>query len=813
MFTITERKFYDEFTGLGGGGVDYLNALQGDKITCIVKGFFYWAVTGVNVNFNSGTKTISLFGLSLGTTNSFLLNGFKIGDSIAIVGSPTNDGTYTIANVTDTVITTVQALNTENGPDSSIYGTTLITDLDYYFDLIDNNSQKSDFVSATDKGTVQKYSATGLDASVATPVSLSIATQSRGWSSDILSGNFGEGTVIGVSNAGYKQSFKITTVFYMTRIWTNELINNFSNRSAPEEYKNGNCLKHVCKIDGKFNQYDPIISHTGSLLNQQAATGWFNQSNTQKQAEYTIGSIQYQNDATSEYLTQLEGSIINRVTIMINSASGKFVSGTSQFIINHSLCPLDESVYINTSTTLLQNIRLDKKLVTSDQAAVNGVNFGGDYQALTDIVITNFSANQVVIVFKIDYSAATKAILKSRIDTDRYYDFIISCQDVAITTTKNIDRVNVIADFNIADYDMREKTIFGLLDYFHCSKFPNAGIFETNEIKGYQGDPGYIEIPFYIETAVVDNKTPTLLQLAVQFVSTKTGNKDFVIEEKVFNISDVRKLNNIQTIDVQSTRGFILPEGSAFNFANIVRYAEADSGTQIAYKLQYGFVLRFEEWIQVVQSAVGGSVDIFKNVKDVVQAWKRYSTGNGWALNFRMNAVMKGYSDLITNFTAQVPVTILEDGDASPDGTNFETEIKYFNSADVEIDAILKDEPTRIVGAFIGDPTIFPAGMTTIKGYVVILDEFGTIFNRRVATTEMDSESDSPFSVADLPVLQNPVSQMNSNNLRMTIFTNRIIFDTIYTPPQINNSLNMLVNFKITYTPNDILLEENGGGY
>lgn len=810
MFVITDRTFYDEFTGTGGAGVKYLNALQGDKITCVIQGYFFWATENANVNFDSGTKTISLFGLSKGTTYSFIRNGFTVGDSFVIVGSPSNNGTYTIAAVTDTVITTVEALITENGPSSSFYGTTRISDIDLLYDLISTNSQKSDFVSATDIGTVQKYSATGLNASVATPVSMSIATQSRAWVTDVLSGNYGEAIVEGAGIANHRQSFKITHVFYMTRMWTAELMNNFMNRTAPDEYKNGSCLKHVFRIDGKFNKYDPIVPHTGSVMDQKAATGWFNQSNTQGKQEYTIGSVQYQNNATSEYLYQLEGSIVNKVTIMINSASGKFVANTSKFIVNHFLCPSDQAAYIGTDTTLLQNIRLDKKMVTSDQAAVNGIGYGGNYQALKDITIVNFSAYQVVITFLIDYSAATKAILKSKAVTDRYYAFVISCQDIAITTTKNIDRVNVIADFNIADYDVREKDIFGLIDYFHSSTFPNARMFETNTIKGRQGDPGYIEIPFWVETAAVNNITPTLQTLSLQIVSTKADNDDFIIEEKIFDVSQIRKLNDIQTINVQDVRGFIYPEGSPWNMASVIRDPQNDSGTKIAYKILYGFVFRYEEWIQVVQAASGNSYAIFKDIENVVQAWKRYSTGFGWVLNMRLNAVMQGYSGLITNYTAKQQMTVLDDSDLPQGGPTLKVKMFYFTMDGVNVDGVMKYEPTRIVAKFYGEVGVMPAGMNVFVAFMSIADEFGNIFTRRICTTEFNSESDSPFSTADLPILQNVLSEEKSDNLRLSKFTNRVEVDTIYTPDLNVDQGTKNIQVRMSYTPNHILLQQNG---
>lgn len=809
-FNITSRKFYDEFTGTGGGGVNYLNACQGDKIKCVIEGYFYWAATLINVSFDAGTKTITQNNLALGVNNSFIERGFNAGDTIAVIGTASNNATFTIASLTDTTITTVEVLVSEVAPSTSIYGTTLITSIDLLYDLIDNLSKKSDFVSATDKETVQRYYATGLDASVITPVPMKIGSESFGWVTDIVTGDEGEAIVEGVGISNYKQYFKITHVFYMTRIWTNELIQNFANRLAPNEYLKGNHLKHICKINGKFDYYDPIIVHTGSLIDQKGSSAWFNQSNVQDKSEYSINSIQYQNFATSEYLEQLDGSIVNLVTMTINSRSGKFVAATTKFILNHFLCPTKEIDYINTNTTLLQNIRLDKKIITMDAVAVNGIEYSTDYQSLTDIQATYVSATQVIITFKVDYSSATKTILANKDADDRLYAFVISCQDIAITTTKNIDRVNVLADFKGADYDLRTSALFSLIDYIHCYPFPNYGVFEANEIVGYEGDLAYIEIPFQVETAIISGASPTLQKMNIQIVATKDGENDFILEEKAFDLSAVRKLNDKQTINDQTTRGMILPDESPWNRANVIRYEDGDDGTMAGYKLQYGFVLRYESWIEVVQSALGASFDVFKDIETVVQAWKRYSTGNGWALKFRLNAEVLGYSDFVTKFQTETTFTILEAGDAPEDGPTYKSQIKFYNEIGTEVPGLIKEEPTRIVATFFGDPTDLPAGMTVINGFVTVDNEFGSMFTRRIATTDFDSEEDSPFSTEDLPALQNVVSEMQSANLRMAVYNNRVVFDTWYTPDITTSPENKKVSFRLGYNVASILLQEDG---
>jgi len=160
---------------------------SGGKLSCIITNtvndqqngtFNCGSFTGNLIDISSG----SLYSCASGSVNLGVLNAYDV----KYYTEPTNDGTYTIASLTDTVITTVEALNSESALSTSIYGTTLVTDIDLYYDLIENSQQKNDFISATDKGTLQKYSATGLDASVTTPIGMTIGTESYGWVLDYV---------------------------------------------------------------------------------------------------------------------------------------------------------------------------------------------------------------------------------------------------------------------------------------------------------------------------------------------------------------------------------------------------------------------------------------------------------------------------------------------------------------------------------------------------------------------------------------------------------------------------------------------------
>lgn len=800
-FITTSRKFYDQFTGLSGGGVDTLNSCQGDLLTCIIEGYFFWSLENVMLTYVSSTKTISF--TSLADQRSWIQQGFQIGDTVISTATALNNTAFTIVTITDKAITVAESVTDEGANNASCFGATQITSIDYFYNLIANN-ENPNYISKTDIGVPQKYTATGLSAGSVTPVYAEIGTDSCAWVNDILTGNLTELKIEGVGISGYQQQFKITQTFRQTRIWTKDLQFNFLNRIAPAEFQNDNHLTHIFQVSGKFDYNNPVADHVGGIIIGKGFTAWYNQTSAQTRKEYSITSIAYIDNVTSDVLGVIEPTLQTDITININSRSGKFVTGTSKYLLALFQCPTNNLELQNTNTTLLQNIYEDEVMITSDAGGVNGINYGTDYQSITNAVVTFVNSNNVSLTFSVIYSGAIKNYIANKQASDRLYSITVACQDISITTTKGIDRCNLIADFQNQTCDFRNKDLIGLIDYIHCFPYPNYGVAENNTVRGFEGDPVYIEIPFWGETSVIANVSPTLQNIEIQIVATKANENDFILEDKIFDLSAIRKLNDKQTVDIIGDRGFILADGNPFNRSNVIRYEGGDSGTKIAYKLQYAFVLRYEKWLQAVQSQQGANIDVFKNIEEVTERWKAYNT-NGWALRLRFLPSAMGYDGFVTDYTTETDIIIVDNPESGP---VFEKENQYFNLNGTELDGLLQDAPTRIVCNFIGNPTVFPSGMNEYFGFGFISDSNGSIFDRRCASTDIAAESDTPFSINDLPVLQNYISQRAENNLRITIFANRIVLDTIYTP--INELKDLLSVFRLGYTPNNYLLQEDG---
>lgn len=812
MITISSRTYYDvDFVGDPGGGVPYLNALPVDRIKVVTEGYISWGALNKRVIFDAATKTITKAN-DLDFTSFIIDAELKVGDTIEIEGTALNDGSLTVAAVEDDVITTVEALVDETAEDCSIYGTTEVAALDMYSNIIENSAQESYF-SLVDSKSLTRFVVNNTDfTGVAGAQYFSVGTPSRGWVTDKITtgGVCTETYFLGLGlSADHKQQFRVVQIFDMPPWFTRDQYLNFIDRDAPDYFQSGRKLKHVLKFDAKFFIDDPTVVHTGSVADEEGITAWFDQNIAGTPVDYTVESVAYEDDATGDPLDKIDIAKKVNITIVVNSASGQF-NGSTKFVVGFMRCPLDEADYVTTETEMYKNFFRDRKQIQLGVPPVNGDNFGTDYQVLTGIVGTVDSANQATIELSYEPDQSIIDALIGEAEEDRNYLIWVTTQDEDIVTTRQIDRVAMIADFQLAAYDQDNDTLIELEDYLRCYRYPDEVDNPFNSIVGYEGDPFYVRIPFFVETAVVDGVNPTINALGIQVVAVKTDREDFELEGRVVDASQVRKLLDVQTIDVEEDRGFISYDGDPRNRFRIVRQPGKDTGTLAAYELQYGLTLRYEWWLPVVPVSEGAGVDIFADIENVTHQWSNYNNVNGWTLKLRFTADIAGYDGHVSEFYAETDITVHARTDVSPVGSP--GVIRYFTDEDVQVNGVVlhwtspEVKKTRIQVTYEGDFS----GATDGFAGTIFADLIGSsgIFDRRFASTEIPSEASSPFEATDADTAAD--ESYADGGVRINIYgTNRVVLETLFNPAEYRAD-NVIVFSRLYYKGQQCAILEEG---
>lgn len=796
---ITKRRIFDEFTQAGGGGIDYFAGLVGDRLSCVIEFYVKWGAENKRLIFDGATKTITMLN-DLDTSKFDVEGEFKVGDIFTVVDTASNDGDLTIASISDDgrAITTVEALTDETAEDCSLHGVTPVTALDFYYNLIKNDGVE-DYLSLVDKGTSLRYTVDGIDASNVTPVKFTIGTNSYGWVTEPVVAGESSSTIQGVAIADYKQKFKIIQEFYVTPFFIRDQINNFLStpKTATDLYANGAALKYIFKLDAKFDFTDPLIPHSGGISDENGIGGWFDQNIVRSRPDYTLVSIAYQDDVTSETVERIDIARVTNVTVVLNSAAGQFKNSggasDTKFVVNAMTCPLDVESYINTVKTLRQNFIHDRILLACGDSETGGDQEGTDYQMLKNIVCTFNSTSQVTITFQIDIAAAAQAILIAKASSNRYYLLWISTQSIDITTTKQSDRVPVLVDFQNADYDQDDDTLFQIVDDVKIYNYPDSFVNPRSEMKGFTRDGFFIRAPFklkYVDGAL-------LTKFGAMVVAENSDGERIILQQDEFDTSAFKgDVDGIQPISVEKKgNAYWIAIGGPQAVAKIIRYEANDAGDFANYEFQHNVRFRWEETVLLDPPS--------RFFPEGTMKWIDYQA-NGFELKYIIYASME-LGDHVTDYEQVVTVEIVDDAQ----NYGFTIESIKTSSVDETEDfdgGISAEENTLVTAVFKRQaPLAFPPGFDGYTATLGIDRADGGLFIRREINSDIATEESSRW--LDINEELEGVAEVTVNIQAGTVTVKAIVDYS-----QLDSEKDYLLDARLDYKTiqNTLLADEDG---
>lgn len=736
MITITKRKFFDEFTSAGGGGITYFGSLVGDRNSCVIEFYVKWGSDNKRLQFDAATKTIAMLN-DLDLSRFDVEGEFRVGDIITVVDTASNNGNVTIASISDDgrTITTVGALVDETAEDCTLHGVTPIIALDFYYNLIKNGAEE-DFNSLVDRGTVQRYTVTGILASNVTPVEFTPGSVSYGWITEPIVANESTSTIQGVAITDYKQKFKIIHEFYVDPFFIREQINNFlSPRSTPDIYANGSALKHIFRLDAKYAAADPDIPHSGGTSDENGLGGWFDQNLAGSRPDYSILSVDYVDNVTSESVPRIDIARVTDVTVVIWSTLGQFKNSggvtDTKFVVNAMTCPLDVESYINTVTTLRQNFIHDRLLLATGDSGTGGDQEGTDYQMLKNIVCTFVNANKVTITFQIDIAVAAQALLAAKAASNRYYLLWISTQSIDIATTSQTDRTSVFVDFQNADYNQDDSTLFQIYDGVKVYNYPDSFVNPRSEMRGFPRDGFFIRAPFklkYVNEAL-------LTKFGAMLVAENADGERIELDKTEFDTSAFQgDSEDIQPISAEKKgEAYWIAIKGPSSVAKIIRYEANDVGDFAFYEFQHNIRFRWEEDILLDPPS--------RFFPGWTLKWIDYQA-NGFTLKYIIYASMElnGYT---TDYEESVVVEIVDVAQAN----GFTIDSIKTSSVDETEDfdgGISGEENTLVTAVFKRQaPLTFPGAFDGYTATLGIDRSDGGLFVRREINSDIATEDGS----------------------------------------------------------------------
>lgn len=344
--------------------------------------------------------------------------------------------------------------------------------------------------------------------------------------------------------------------------------------TIPDLLAGDNALKYAAELE-----FRKTLTNTGSSKSQsfdelEGFTGWYGENFNGLNTKYEITSVAYEDNATGDPLDGINISVDTKVTVVVNNTGGSIAGYSCAAYL--ARVPTSDSQYVGTKTNLISNF-LFKSEVVSSPATSSGP------------VTTSVVGGDLVIEYVVSYSTAEKL----QLTTEDEFLLLVQIED-PIISAGNSDRTMLIAALNnYVDLDylagFAQVFTYGILQHGETLEDGTgvAALEAANE------DGLLLNATFGVDNArnvVINNVFVKLLAY------NATDNSSFTLDSYNFNIgTPVINGAGIQEINLESTRGYPLPDGDEFNLARIIQSIKTGDFQQ--YKIQVGQKIKWQDWL------------------------------------------------------------------------------------------------------------------------------------------------------------------------------------------------------------------------
>ena len=584
---------------------------------------------------------------------------FNLGDNIAIFDTfsgGTNGGGYTIVEKISASIIRVDAALASETIDSANDYIALVTPMEairYNWNLI-GNSENPTFNSKIDNSnqelTVKNYP-TG-----STPVT------AMGFFGD-LSYQIGSATItrLATGTVTGQQQFRIIHEFYITPFFLSAQYTDLQNGVAPSYFLNAECLKFIFRIEAGEDLSNPNSFQFSQTLDVSGNSGWFNESFNSGYTDYSVKSISYEDDITTNSVPGIQLSTNKtRIKIVIeNTISSPFLNNNTDFTANFSYLPEFQTEYQQNGKTVIENFYFDRGFQTVGSAAIAGDNFGTNQQVFETIEATFTSTSEIEVELLVSLSPAMITDIEAR--GRKAFAIWITTQNHLLATA-DADKVALLADVEVFYQDTTDAGLLTWANPVFLKHYETDPLTEgADTINGRIEDDILRYDQFYIDRNGREDNTINIQQTR-QFLIAKnsvTGD-EFILEQFFQNWNNTTLVNDgtpsgqytTQFINFVQDRVFKMPTNDERKQIKVSRRSDLDTTDFRYYEMYYPFMMRWEDWIALL-NANTNFFDASLPQNGLNQLWNRYSTFANWDIYYR-NQVILNQLDNVTNINSQL---------------------------------------------------------------------------------------------------------------------------------------------------------------
>jgi hypothetical protein len=239
-------------------------------------------------------------------------------------------------------------------------------------------------------------------------------------------------------------------------------------------------------------------------------------------------------------------------------------------------------------------------------------------------------------------------------------------------------------------------------------------------------------------------------------------------------------LYNIQNINFNQGREFLIPQAEIRKNITFARNINNDAGNKRYYSLNYPFMMRWEYWQQLMLATY--SKDFFDNTQDFQgynHNWTRLANVSGWSFIYQIDFVINRLGvDYSQTFTKSITS---KDFDSNTDWSTTVVSSGLENGA---LKLIKGYEQTEITATFEKISGTIPALEEVAVAFWIETYESGGISDIRRISSVHDNDNNSWF-VENLITITSPssgvyVAKANVNNTKLPANNKYTIYARIY---------------------------------
>lgn len=597
MIDILNVEFYDNFNSEPSYT---LKGCVSSFIRAKVKFYVHWESLDVGLTFDSAANTIT-------SSANWFDDGFLRDDFITVVGTNSNNGTYRIKDVSDSVVTLYDdnEIVDEQAFSCEVHGVTKQRNANYYFGLIENGVENN-YLSILDGVSEMKFKAENIDAEDESQTPLLPFTGNKHWITgeeiDSIKTNI-KGVGIGTTglSTGYEQVFEVEHYFHINTYIESQFTDGKLNKELVEYLLDTNSLKYAFRVETSGEQ-NVFIQNTdeGNVdeFIKDGQVGWYNEVANGGEQRFFIDKVEFRDKETGVLIDGLGGEDVTSVKVTISASNGGFFDAASPQTNNCTVNfqrVVPEEAYLNLEQTYAENT-----FFNSYKIKQVGANFGGGF--FENGVFTIIDSNEATVEF--DFEGQTN------FEVGDAYLLELEVQSSGIDSLRDSDKQALIIQegefVEFLDVDGHvEETV-------RINEHPfNTSVNGFTQYQGWVNDDIVVHDQYLISDVNSKGKQITLesVQLTVEVENT-SQTQSFALEEyEVLSVGD------------EITTGHNLAVGDEKNVGKLVRNAGIDTATKKGYDFQYGIKARFEEWLFQANAIVGNGNE---------KKWSNFTGIDGW---------------------------------------------------------------------------------------------------------------------------------------------------------------------------------------